>query len=57
MTRTDYVYVNIDKPLAKVVDSAVENTRRRGSQVYKNRRAFVESAIHQMLDKETGVKA
>ena len=52
MARTDFVYVNVSKPLAEVVDTAVDTVRRRGSQVYRDRRDFVERAIHSALEKE-----
>lgn len=52
MARQDFAYVNISKPLVAVVDQAVKKVRRRDSQVYRDRRDFVEKAIHFLLDKE-----
>ena len=52
MARTDFVYVNVSKPLGKAVDSAVDKVRRHGSTVYRDRRHFVETAILEKLNRE-----
>lgn len=56
MTREDWIYVNLEKPLIVRVDKSVKNILWQGSQKYVDRKDFVVKAIQTLLDIESGKK-
>lgn len=53
MPREDFVYVNLDRPLAEEVDRAIDSIRRIGGvKKYDDRKSFVQEAIIKLLEAE-----
>jgi metal-responsive CopG/Arc/MetJ family transcriptional regulator len=52
MARSDWTYLNLDKPLMEEVDKVVESVLIHGSRKYVDRKDFVIKAIQSQLQKE-----